>query len=175
VSRITLRLNRYPQEALQNGGISVDTTHIVTTHVCCHNDTLVYSNSRLPDCFKCLLNWKYYEPCYASSCCLLVLGSLGAFIMGRWAQWRLQNVKSRYQYAYWNVAAPELQELGAVLLKCWSIRIFAVSASCWKNCTLFWSSLRCTKIWTVICCRGLNFPRKQWFSLHKRVMLHAPV
>jgi hypothetical protein len=30
VSRITFRLNRYPQEALQNGGIGVDTTLVVT-------------------------------------------------------------------------------------------------------------------------------------------------
>jgi hypothetical protein len=30
VSWITLRLNRYPQEALQNGGIGFDTTPVVT-------------------------------------------------------------------------------------------------------------------------------------------------
>jgi hypothetical protein len=81
-----LKLNCYPQEALQNGGISVDTTPVVTTHVCCHNDTLAYSISRLPDCFKCLLNCEYYVPCYVSSCCLLDLGSLGAIIIAQWAQ-----------------------------------------------------------------------------------------
>jgi hypothetical protein len=40
VSRITFRSNRYPQEALQNGGIGVDTTPVVTTEVC----------NFLPDC-----------------------------------------------------------------------------------------------------------------------------
>jgi len=34
VSRITLRLNRYPQEALQNAGIGVDTTPVVTKPEC---------------------------------------------------------------------------------------------------------------------------------------------
>ena len=31
MSRISFTVNRYPQEALQNGGIGVDTTPVVTT------------------------------------------------------------------------------------------------------------------------------------------------
>jgi len=42
----------------------------------------------------------------------------------------LQSVKSQYQYAYWKVQTPELLELVANVLICWSIRIFRVSSPC---------------------------------------------
>jgi hypothetical protein len=55
--------------------------------VCCHNDTLTFSDFRLPNYFKCLSN------CECCMClvilavsCLLVLGSLEAIIVAQWAQ-----------------------------------------------------------------------------------------
>jgi len=52
-------------------------------------------------------------------------------------QSKLQNVQSQYQYVYWKVPTPELLELGAIFFNCWNIRILAVSAPGWKNCTVF--------------------------------------
>ena len=54
--------------------------------VSCHNDNLAYSTIRPPNYFKCVLNCDCYVPCYASTCCLLVLGTLGAILIAQWAQ-----------------------------------------------------------------------------------------
>ena len=79
-------------------------------------------------------------------------------------QSRLQNVKShyqyQYQYAYWKVPTPVLLELWTTVLICWSIRIFEVLTPYLRNGLCFLSSLRCIKIWIVICYRGLKFPQR---------------
>jgi hypothetical protein len=73
---------------------------------------------------------------------------------------RLQNVKSQYQYACWNVPKPELLELGPTVLICWCMQIFVDQLHVKGIVLCFWRSLSYIKFWFVIYYRGFKFPQK---------------
>jgi len=66
----------------------------------------------------------------------------------------LQNLKSQDHCAHWRALTPELLQLGATLLTCWSIRVFEVWTPYQRN------YLRSIKSWIVIYYRAIKVSQK---------------
>jgi len=137
--------------------------------VCCHNDALAFSSSRLPNYFKCLWNCECYVLCCASSCLFTYFGFFGSHYNSSVGsvKSRLQNVKWQYLNAYWKVPTQGLLELGAIFLTCWSNSNFCSMNSTLKE--LYHISeapvaVLKFELWFTV--GDLNSPREQWFSFH---------
>ena len=127
--------------------------------VCCHNDTLACNNSKLHNYFKCIWNCECYVPC-ACSCVFTYFEFFGSLYNSSLVsvKCRLQIVKSQYQYAYRKVPTPELLVLFSSIAEVSGFLLYQLHT---KGTELyFWSSLRCIKVWIVICHRGLSFPQR---------------
>ena len=99
--------------------------------VCCINDTLVCNISWLPNYYKYLWNCECSVPSYTICCCLLILGLVVPIKIAQWAQWSTDyKMWNQTITASWKVPPPEMLELGAIFLNCWSFRIFGISTSC---------------------------------------------
>jgi len=121
--------------------------------ICCHNDTLKCSTSRLHNYFKCLWNCECYVPCCASSSLLLILGSLGAIIIAQCARWSpdykmwnhsISMYTGRYWWqSFWNEGLfPPTAEVSGFLE--YQIHVEGIVLC-------FWSSLSCIKTWIAVC------------------------
>ena len=73
---------------------------------------------------------------------------------------RLQNVKSQYQYVYWNVQTPELLEWGAIFSPAEWQEFLDYELHIKVTVLYFWCSLRCVKYWIVICYKEHKFPQE---------------
>ena len=143
--------------------------------VCCNNDVLACSISRLPNYFKCLWNCDVMCLVVPTAACLLISGSLGVIIIAHWPHW-----SPDYKMWFHSISMHTLRcqhqrllEIGDIFLNFWSNRNFCSMNSLLKE--LYWISeapidVLKFELWFTL--EDLHFPREQWFFLHYRVMLH---